>query len=92
MSKNLKPASEQKGSRRPSPATCSALLEVSHNDLDILARAILENWSMTTNSGPWQSEEDRCRFCYRVAKTTDIKEHALDCPVIVAVSVAPNSD
>jgi len=60
------------------------LVEVSKTDLEKLTSAVLDEWRRSSNTGPWQSEEMRCRFCDRLAETTSVKDHELSCPVLVA--------
>lgn len=70
---------------------CSAYLEVSKDDLRVITEAVLSNIGDWQNSGPWQSERLHCRFCDRVLGDDLHKGHDLDCPVLVAISIRPNT-
>jgi hypothetical protein len=91
LDKPMPKATHENPNLPSAPPLGSGLIEVSRDDLRILTTAILENWTEITNTGPWQSEEESCRFCGHPAKTTDPAQHDRNCPVLVAVSVAPNA-
>ena len=55
------------------------------DDVRLVAQTLLEYQVTTQPSGPYGSEEDRCRYCYsRLSDPPRDSEHDLDCPVLVA--------
>jgi hypothetical protein len=51
-----------------------------------LAEAVIEHGPMWDNSGPYQSEQLHCRYCYEVAKNDDFYnvKHDNQCPYLIA--------
>lgn len=73
----------------------SELLEVTRNDLRSVTDAVLNNWEEQYTYGSGR-EVTVCRFCHR-DQNYDYKkmcvpkpDHALDCAVLIATSIAPN--
>jgi hypothetical protein len=61
------------------------LREYPADDVRLIAQTLLEYQVTTQPSGPYGSEEDRCRYCYAPLSDPPIdSEHDLDCPILVA--------
>lgn len=77
---------------------CSALLAVSRDDLRIVTSAILSRWTHGYTCGSGR-EVVECLFCGREqdvdwsggGERIVKQDHAPDCAVLVATSIAPNA-
>lgn len=67
----------------------SELIEVSKNELSILCDGIIEGCK-GTDYDDYHGEYDECKLCYATNKHGQLT-HELDCPVLIAQSMKPNS-